>query len=224
MVAKKSPRTPRGTASATKKTPTKVQTPTPTRPSRPSRPASRKSLVERSDSEPDSDSEAPEPGLKGQTSPYFSKSKKLVTRDVGASINDKRKKPVKDPRDVTGLTETESDDTSEDDSGDDDVFAASDEDSVGEDEEDEEVGDDSGDSDDFDTPKSKKRKVASGKSNGAKGRTVNGSAKKGKQVRVDGYEDEDELDEVELEEGQELAGRIYPAPKTGQGESGHGGS
>jgi len=50
------------------------------------------------------------------------------------------------------------------------------------------------------------------------GRSGNGSG--GGKVRVEGYEDEDEDDgeEPELEEGQEIAGRIYPAPKTGLGE------
>ena len=70
--------------------------------------------------------------------------------------------------------------------------------------------------------KGKKRKSNGG--GGALGKKVkstpSGGGTKGN-VRVEGYEDEDEDggEEVELEEGQEIAGRIYPAPKTGQGGS-----
>jgi hypothetical protein len=45
---------------------------------------------------------------------------------------------------------------------------------------------------------------------------MNGVRGRGKVVRL-GSEEDDE-DEVELEEGQEIKGRIYPAPKKGQGE------
>ena len=50
--------------------------------------------------------------------------------------------------------------------------------------------------------------------------TTYGVKGKGKsKVQVDGFEDEDDGEEmdIELEDGQEIAGRIYPAPKTGQG-------
>jgi hypothetical protein len=106
------------------------------------------------------------------------------------------------------LTETETESDSPLDDSEDD-FAASDEEAE-EDEDEEEDDEGSGDSDDFDdTPRNNKRKVATVKKS-------NGSAKRGKHVPVDGYEDEDDDEEIELEEGQELAGRIYPAPKTGQ--------
>ena len=223
MALKKSPRTPRNTGKAVKTRDVKVGTPTPTRSGRPSRQSARKSLAERSDSE-EEESE-PEPKMKGQTSPYFSKTKgkgkgpakRTGKAQLNGSAPTKGKGRVeKDPQDVTGLTETETESDSPADDSEDD-FAESDEDSVAEDDEEDEDEDDSGDSDDFDdTPKAKKRKVAS-KSNGK--RKANVSAKKGKHAPVDGYEDEENEDEVELEEDQELAGRIYPAPKTGQGGS-----
>lgn len=44
--------------------------------------------------------------------------------------------------------------------------------------------------------------------------------KVGDHEHIEGYDDEeDDMTDTDLEDGQEIAGRIYPAPKTGQGES-----
>lgn len=144
----------------------------------------------------------------------------------------KRGKAKKDPADVTGLTSTEEEDSSDSDAASEDDFAPSsaggnaggeeDEDEdMDEDEEDEDESD--VDSDDLDGGGSKsKRKRGTPKKGSATKKVKVESGKKGKvagKTRVDGFEDDEEDDmEVELEEGQEVAGRIYPAPKTGQGK------
>ncbi|KAI9633604.1 uncharacterized protein MKK02DRAFT_28411 [Dioszegia hungarica] len=178
--------------------------------------------------------------LKGKSSPYFkgrataSPSKGRVSAKVQANGNGKaaakRGKAKKDPADVTGLTSTEEEDSSDSDAASEDDFAPSsaggnaggeeDEDEdMDEDEEDEDESD--VDSDDLDGGGSKsKRKRGTPKKGSATKKVKVESGKKGKvagKTRVDGFEDDEEDDmEVELEEGQEVAGRIYPAPKTGQ--------
>lgn len=138
----------------------------------------------------------------------------------------KKPKLKKDPEDVTGMTDTEEESESGSEDGDtEDDFAPSDEDDEEEEvPESEDESEGSGDSDAFDdTPNRRKRKGAaaakSKKSNKKTAATQSKSKKGGKHAPVDGYEDEVVDSDIELEEGQEIAGRIYPAPKTGQGES-----
>jgi hypothetical protein len=140
---------------------------------------------------------------------------------------------------ATGLTESGSSSSSNG-SDSEDAFdpSSDDEDEVIEDAEGEEreVDSDFLDGESDVGAKTKKRKSIAG---GEGGRAVAGggsSAKRTKVVKgengdgemkkvngghgIEGYEDEDaDLSDIELEEGQELAGRIYPAPKTGQGRS-----
>lgn len=131
---------------------------------------------------------------------------------------------------MTGLTSTEEETDSDPDSDavSEDDFAPSSAGDVGMDDEDDEVEeedeemDDSDDSDDLDGAgrgSKRRRNIKSTPKKGSakKVKVSNGSGKKSQ--RVEGFEDDDEEDlEVELEEGQEIAGRIYPAPKTGLGE------
>ncbi|WVQ85875.1 hypothetical protein IAT38_008043 [Cryptococcus sp. DSM 104549] len=164
------------------------------------------------------------------TSPYFAKGK-----GKNGSAKKGKKEEVEDDDDegflsATGMTESEVD-SSEDNAGSEDDFGPSEGEDVEEAEE--ESDEESVDSDfldeEDDKGKGKKRKTV-GKSSGAKA----GSAKKAKSSTkgskpakaaanggthegIEGYEHEDEDDDdTDLEEGQELAGRIYPAPKTGQ--------
>lgn len=92
-----------------------------------------------------------------------------------------------------------------------------------EEEEEEEVDSDFLDEEDVQVKKSQaKRKSTGGGGTTSKKTKSNGTSrtKKGDHEPVEGYEDEDDEDhEIELEEGQEIAGRIYPAPKTGLGGS-----
>ncbi|GFZ48206.1 hypothetical protein JCM24511_05954 [Saitozyma sp. JCM 24511] len=140
-----------------------------------------------------------------------------------------------DEHEATGMTETEpSSDDSSDSGGSEDDFAPSDEDGQEEEEEldsdnldDNDNGhddDDDDDDDDFGATGSKrkaKRKSVGSGGGAAKKKvkvkprdSMNGVRGRGKVVRL-GSEEDDE-DEVELEEGQEIKGRIYPAPKKGQ--------
>lgn len=132
--------------------------------------------------------------------------------------------------DATGMTDSESDTSSESGVSEDDFAPSSAEEDAEDAGEESEDIESEVDSDDLDEEDVKPRKGGSKrKSTGASG----GSAKKkvktgsghgavrpnGKHEGIEGYEDEDaDDDEIELEEGQEIAGRIYPAPKTGQGE------
>ena len=130
----------------------------------------------------------------------------------------------------TGMTETDSS-TSSEDAGSEDAFdPTADEEEVVEEEdededEDEEMDSDNLDDDEDDDDRKKRRKRASN-GGGSRAKTtqsqgkVEGKKSKGKKEIVEGYEDEDDEPDhdVELEDGQEIAGRIYPAPKTGQGE------
>ncbi|WVW80960.1 hypothetical protein I302_102951 [Kwoniella bestiolae CBS 10118] len=170
-----------------------------------------------------------------KTSPYFDKTGKNNTKGksnpkVKVAVKGGGKTHVKDEDEdedgdsPSGLTESD-DPSSSDDVGSEDDFDPS---SSSEPDEPIEESDEEGSVDseflDEEEPrrKSHKRKSLSG------GRGGNGSAKKVKlssgmarsksNVKIEGYDDEDEQDdeEVELEEGQEIAGRIYPAPKTGQ--------
>ena len=130
----------------------------------------------------------------------------------------KRAKNEKDGHSPTGMTETESPSSS--DAGSEDNFdpPSSDEDELVEDVEEaieSDLNSDFLDEEDSDgVTKVKKRHSMGGGAGGSAKKRIEGK------VQVDGYEDEDDQDEeVELEEGQEIAGRIYPAPKTGHGES-----
>ncbi|KAK6906757.1 hypothetical protein I203_100744 [Kwoniella mangroviensis CBS 8507] len=166
-----------------------------------------------------------------KTSPYFDKSK--GKGKVAQSKKVKGKAKVEEDEDgdsPSGLTESD-EPSSSDDGGSEDDFDPS---SSSEPEElIEEESDEDGSIDseflDEDQPKKKtgnKRKSVSGGGKGGgvakKVKLSNGTGTgvgKGKSdVKIEGYDDEDEYDdeEIELEEGQEIAGRIYPAPKTGQ--------
>ncbi len=130
---------------------------------------------------------------------------------------------------ATGLTPTPSPSSS--DAGSEDEFdpPSSDEDDPVEEEELDEKDDSELDSDFLDEEddeyagKGRTRKSNGGGGVGGSGKKVKTTPSTGRggskgKVRVEGFEDEDEMDEeVELEEGQEIAGRIYPAPKSGQG-------
>ena len=113
---------------------------------------------------------------------------------------------------------TPSENTSSSDDDSEDAFdppsSGSDEELVEEDEEESEVDSDFLDEEEDET---KKRKAARGSQKPVK--KVKSSNGKGKQeVEADDDDDEDAAaSEVELEEGQVIAGRIYPAPTTGQG-------
>ncbi|KAK4687708.1 hypothetical protein P7C73_g2409, partial [Tremellales sp. Uapishka_1] len=146
-----------------------------------------------------------------KVTPKSAKSTKSAATPSTTSRSRTSKKPA--PASPTGLTSS-SDDSSSSGGDSADAFDPSSDDAL---EEDEDIAsdDESLDSDHLDEEESvgKKRKSRAG-AGGA-----GGSAKKGKTVKVEGYEEEDEEDQaedVELEEGQEIAGRIYQAPKSGQ--------
>ncbi|TYJ52282.1 hypothetical protein B9479_007125 [Cryptococcus floricola] len=166
------------------------------------------------------------------TSPYFAngKSKGRSTKKVDKDDED----------DDEGLAEptgmTSSEEGSSDDSGSEDDFGPSEDESEEGEAEPEESSGSEMDSDHIDDekPKSKskkKRKASSPKASSAKKaktqghtskKTSNAGVKKAEEQGreyIEGYDDEDEdadFSDSDLEEGQELAGRIYPAPKTGQ--------
>ena len=78
------------------------------------------------------------------------------------------------------------------------------------------------DSEDLDGEQDVKVKKVKRKSTGGRQSVPKKVAKKeaGSHAHIDGYDDEDDAlseDDSELEDGQEVSMRIYPAPKTGQG-------
>jgi hypothetical protein len=136
---------------------------------------------------------------------------------------------------ATGMTESESESDSDSENSEDAFDPSSQEDE--EEEEVEEPTESEIDSDNLDeddargkASKNKRKSVGKTSTSGrgvpakkAKTETVGSTklAKNNGHAPIEGYEDEeDDDDEIELEEGQEIAGRIYPAPKTGQGGSG----
>jgi hypothetical protein len=182
-----------------------------------------------------------------KTSPYFNKTKGSTSRSKTSTS--KSKKVVKAEEDDngvellsnTGLTSSGSSSSSNaSDSADafdpdSDVQDEVIEDAELEDSEDEEVDSDFLDENSDAGRKGKKRKSMGGGS-GATSKRVRGEdadgeskvkSKGDKSVKkeigghgIEGYEDEgDDFSDVELEEGQEIAGRIYPAPTTGKGKS-----
>ncbi|WVR08496.1 hypothetical protein IAU60_005551 [Kwoniella sp. DSM 27419] len=176
-----------------------------------------------------------------KTSPYFDKKANGPTKAKAAKggngkaaltkgKNGAKARKVKaeeddeDEDEPTGLTSSESPSSSDDnseDAFDPDSDEEEDEPIEGDEEEDDEGSVDS-DFLDEDEGAKKKRKPTGGKVGqrpGPSKKVKSDGTSKGKSgsVYIEGYEDEDEDDgDVELEEGQELAGRIYPAPKTGQ--------
>ncbi|WVQ70530.1 hypothetical protein IAR50_000049 [Cryptococcus sp. DSM 104548] len=168
------------------------------------------------------------------TSPYFANGK---SKGRPAAKNAKEE----DDEDDEGLAEptglTSSEESSDDDSGSEDDFGPSED---GSDEEEGEPEDSSGsevDSDHIDDEKpyksksKAKRKASSPEASSSKKaktqghtgkKTSNAGVRKAEEQGreyIEGYDDEDEdadFSDSDLEEGQELAGRIYPAPKTGQ--------
>ncbi|WWC92166.1 uncharacterized protein L201_007120 [Kwoniella dendrophila CBS 6074] len=174
-----------------------------------------------------------------KTSPYFTKSSS-GTKSKGKSVpkvSARGTAKVQDNDDddgeqsPSGLTESEQNSSSDDEGSEDDFVASSESEADEPIEESDDDDDDSVDSDFIDEGKTKKNKRKS--TSGGRGGERKGNAKKIKtthssgsnngisknsHIRIEGYEDEDENDdeEIELEEGQEIAGRIYPAPKTGK--------
>lgn len=163
-------------------------------------------------------------GTKGKTSPYFAKTAKKSGSAAAGKRNGAKADKVELLSD-TGLTETSDGSASEADSDDFNPSDAEAPASEAVDSDDEELDSDHLDSEDEDYgsegKKAKKRKSKGASGSGTKkAKLSNGngtSSSKGKnKVTVEGYDDEEFEDlEIELEEGQEIAGRIYPAPKTG---------
>jgi hypothetical protein len=118
------------------------------------------------------------------------------------------------PEDDDGLTPSEDSSSSDDNSGDafDPDSSASEEEMV-EDEEESEVDSDFLDEDEHD--KSKRKSTSTGRVSGVKKSRPPNS----KVAQAESEEEEEAVSDVELEDGQVIAGRIYPAPTTGQGKS-----
>ncbi|KAK8850416.1 hypothetical protein IAR55_004334 [Kwoniella newhampshirensis] len=168
----------------------------------------------------------PKAQTKPNTGQRQAKSRKEARGTAGA-----RSRQVNDESDdefdsATGLTESEPPSSTDDSDSEDAFDPSSDE---GFEEYDEEVVQADGsdvDSDFLDEEenekKGKKRKSVGGGGGGTKkvkeengpGKVKRDSGKGGH--GIEGYENEDDDSEIELEDGQEIAGRIYPAPKTGQ--------
>ncbi|WVF67960.1 hypothetical protein IAT40_002722 [Kwoniella sp. CBS 6097] len=171
-----------------------------------------------------------------KTSPYFPKTQKAkgkgkpVEKKNGTKASSAKGRAKKEEEDSdnepTGMTDSEANSgSSSDDGGSEDDFDPSsddEEDEAMDDEDDESI--DSDYLDEEDGPKKRKTKPSGGARAGSakKAKTSHTvgkvkAAKSGSKVYIEGYEDEDEDgDDTDLEEGQEVAGRIYPAPKTGQ--------
>ncbi|OCF45705.1 hypothetical protein I317_00608 [Kwoniella heveanensis CBS 569] len=162
-----------------------------------------------------------------KTSPYFPRPK-TGRQKVAISKRGNKIAPEESDDEVTGMTESESNaGSSSDDGGSEDNFdpSSDDEDEGIEDEDDDDESVDSDYLDDEDGPKKRKAMIKGGGPTGKakkakishKASSTGKAAKNGSQVYIEGYEDEDEdEDDTDLEEGQEIAGRIYPAPRTGQ--------
>ncbi|WVQ95521.1 hypothetical protein IAU59_002618 [Kwoniella sp. CBS 9459] len=166
-----------------------------------------------------------------KTSPYFSKARGQNQKGKGKNAASKGKARMEagdSDDEPTGMTESEPDwGSSSDDGGSEDDFDPSSDDNDDEAIDDDDESIDSDYLDDQDGHRKRKAKSLGGGRGGSakKAKTNHGSGtnknapkkKNGTQVYIEGYEDEDDdEDDTDLEEGQEIAGRIYPAPKTGQ--------
>lgn len=147
-------------------------------------------------------------GGNGNTSPYFDK--KAKGKQATKSKRDEVDDELSEPTGLTSESELSSDSGAE---------SAFDPESDDEPEDDEVMNGDESESDADATPKagSKRKATVADKAKakwgrGAKGRQSGASAAEAVELGSDD-------DDVELEEGQVVAGRIYPAPKTGQGGS-----
>lgn len=169
------------------------------------------------------------------TSPYFNKSiakrgKKKLAQNESEEV---------DSHEPTGLT-SEEENSSDDGESSEDEFGLSEDDKDGAGVEDSESESELTDSDLLD--ESDDSKSGRGKKRGSSARNAKppskraklsakatGQASSGKKKEpknkvgdheyIEGYDDEeDNMTDTDLEDGQEIAGRIYPAPKTGQGE------
>jgi len=142
--------------------------------------------------------------------------------NMGGGAKDSKKRKVAIEDDVEDQEPpTPSEATSSSDNDSEDAFdpdSSASEEELAEDEAESEV-----DSDFLDEPEDeqKKRKSTGGTSI-RPAKKASSSTRKGQQaVKIDDDDDEDEdaeLSDVELEEGQVIAGRIYPAPTNGQGQ------
>lgn len=169
------------------------------------------------------------------TSPYFNKSiakrgKKKLAQNESEEV---------DSHEPTGLT-SEEENSSDDGESSEDEFGLSEDDKDGAGVENSESESELTDSDLLD--ESDDSKSGRGKKRGSSARNAKppskraklsakatGQASSGKKKEpknkvgdheyIEGYDDEeDNMTDTDLEDGQEIAGRIYPAPKTGQGE------
>ncbi|KAL7422700.1 hypothetical protein Q5752_001991 [Cryptotrichosporon argae] len=148
-------------------------------------------------------------GRSGTTSPYFKNGKGVRGAGVKPEDDSGGEEGSEAKRGPTGLTETEDSGSSSDSSDSEDSFAPSDEDEAEED-----MSSDTGEEDedeDKETPGSKRRSVGTS-SGGRESRMT----KRAKAAEVDDEETEEDDNDTDLEEGQVVAGRIYPAPKIGQ--------
>ncbi|KAL0253590.1 hypothetical protein I308_100964 [Cryptococcus tetragattii IND107] len=167
------------------------------------------------------------------TSPYFNKS----TAKRGKKKLGQVESEEVDPHEPTGLT-SEEENSSDDDESSEDEFGLSEDDKDGASVEDSESEAESMDSDlldendDFKSgrgkkrgssarntkPPSKRAKLsANATSQASSGKKKEQKNKVGDHDYIEGYDDEeDNMTDTDLEDGQEIAGRIYPAPKTGQ--------
>lgn len=169
------------------------------------------------------------------TSPYFNKSTAKRGKEKLGQVESEEV----DPHEPTGLT-SEEENSSDDDESSEDEFGLSEDDKDGASVEDSESEAESMDSDlldendDFKSgrgkkrgssarntkPPSKRAKLsANATSQASSGKKKEQKNKVGDHDYIEGYDDEeDNMTDTDLEDGQEIAGRIYPAPKTGQGE------
>lgn len=168
-------------------------------------------------------------------SPYFNKS----TGKKGKGKKAQGDSGEDDSHDSTELTSGE-ENSSDDDEGSEDEFGPSEDDQDGASVEDSESEAEPMDSDfldeddDYRPGRGKRRESTARNAKPPPKRTktsakANGQASSGKKKElkmkigdheyIEGYDDEeDDMTDTDLEDGQEIAGRIYPAPKTGQGE------
>lgn len=142
-----------------------------------------------------------------------------TSRQSSKATKTKAKAPTRvskrsSPEDDDALTPSEDSSSSDDNSGDafDPDSSASEEELV-EDEEESEVDSDFLDEDEDD--KSKRKSTSTGRVSGMKKSRPSSS----KVAQAESEEEEEAVSDVELEDGQVIAGRIYPAPTTGQGKS-----
>ncbi|WVO17534.1 hypothetical protein L204_105229 [Cryptococcus depauperatus] len=159
-------------------------------------------------------------------SPYF-KSTGKTSKQVGLMPNEENENDDEKNRDAhepTGMTSSE--DNASNDTGSEDNYESAEEDGKEMVIEEDESGLDSDNLDEENEPKSKSRKRKAGKpiitQKASKKKVKSNDTSKVTKPQtsshdyIEGYDDEDDdLTDTDLEEGQEIAGRIYPAPKTG---------